>query len=418
MSANPTNPEARPAVPFNPYAPGFDANPHPMLEKLRAEAPIFYWEQGRGWVLTRYDDAIAVLRDNKRFSSSRADWEFAGVVGSAGAIPELQELNKYSLLSLTGQDHARVRKFVSPALTPRAVERLRPEIQAIVDELLDAAAARGTLDVVADLAEHVPSRVIGTMLKMPKGQEALFMRFTYAVVKSIIPSLLRPEDVPALRADLAEGVRLLHATIEERRRNPLENDILTTLIQTEEQGDKLNTQELLSLVSSLIVGGFETSMHLIGFTVFHILQRPEVLAQVQADPEALKNVIEEVLRFDHFGKVGVSRYPLEDVEVGGVKIRKGQMMLILLASVGRDEAVFDKSEVFDVRRNTNASIAFGHGAHYCIGASLARLEVQIAVGSLLERFPELRLVKPPSFAPHPVIRQMNDLEVKRRPAGA
>ena len=418
MSANPTNPEARPAVPFNPYAPGYDANPHPTLAKLRAEAPIFYWEQGRGWILTRYDDAIAVLRDNTRFSTSRADWEFAGMVGSAGAIPELQELNKCSLLSLTGQDHARVRKFVSPALTPRAVERLRPEIQAIVDELLDAAAAKGTIDVVADLAEYVPSRVIGTMLKMPKGQEALFMRFTYAVVKSIIPSLLRPEEVPALRTDLAEGVRLLRATIEDRRRNPLENDILTTLIQTEEQGDKLSTQELLSLVSSLIVGGFETTMHLIGFTVFHLLQRPEVLAQVKAEPELLKNTIEEVLRFDHFGKMGVARYALEDMELGGVKIRKGQMMLILLASIQRDEAVFDKAEVFDVRRNTNASLAFGHGAHYCIGANLARLEVQIAVGSLLKRFPELRMVKPPSFAPHPVIRQMKDLEVLLRPAGA
>jgi cytochrome P450 len=412
MSANPLNPEARSAVQFNPYAPGYDVNPHPTFAKLRAEAPIFYWEQGRGWVISRYDDAIAVLRDNKRFSSSRADWEFAAMAGSAGAIPELVELNRYSLLSLSGQDHARVRKFVSPALTPRAVERLRPEVQAIVDELLDAAAARGTLDVVKDLAEHVPSRVIGTMLKMPKGQEALFMRFTYAVVKSIIPTLLRPEEVPGLRADLREGVRLLHEVIDERRRNPLENDILTTLIQTEEQGDRLNTQELLSLVSSLIVGGFETTMHLIAFTVFHILHRPEVLAQVKADPELLKNTIEEVLRFDHFGKVGLSRYPLEDVEVGGARIRKGQMMLILLGSTLRDETAFDKAEVFDVRRNTHASIAFGHGAHYCIGASLARLEVQIAVGSLLHRFPQLHLVKPPAFAPHPVIRQMKDLEVK------
>lgn len=412
MSANPTNPEPHPAVQFNPYAPGYDANPHPSLAKLRSEAPIFYWEQGRGWVISRYEDVIAVLRDHKRFSSNRADWEFAAMAGSAGAIPELVELNKYSLLSLSGETHSRVRKLVSPALTPRAVERLRPEIQAIVDELLDAARAKGTIDVVADLAEHVPSRVIGTMLKLPKGKEALFLRFTYAVIRSIIPSLLRPEELPALRADLGEGVRLLHALIEERRHDPGENDLLTTLIQTEEQGDKLSTQELLSVVSSLIVGGFETTMHLIAFTVFHILQRPEVLAQVKAEPELLKNTIEEVLRFDHFAKMGVSRYPVEDVEFGGVKIRKGQMMLLMLGSTLRDETVFDKAEVFDVRRNTNASIAFGHGAHYCVGASLARLEVQLAVGSLLQRFPELRMVKPPAFAPHPIIRQMKDLEVK------
>ncbi|WNG48127.1 cytochrome P450 [Archangium minus] len=419
MSANPTNPsETRPMAQFNPYAPGFDANPYPALEKLRTEAPISYWEQGRGWLVSRYEDAVAVLRDSKRFSPNRADWEFASVLGSAALIPELEELNKSGLFALNAQDHARVRKLVSPALTPRAIERLRPEIQAIVDEILDDVAAKGRLDVVNEFAERIPARVIGSMLKIPKGREELFQDFTNAVVKNFLPGLVAPEEQEILRRHIREGLTLVGETIDDRRRNPLENDILTTLIQTEEQGDKLNKQELLSLVSALIVGGFETTVHLIAFCVYNLLQRPEVLAQVKTEPELLKNLIEEVLRFDNFGKMGIARYTLEDVELGGVHIKKGQMLLLMLNSALRDESTFDKADVFDIRRNTNASIAFGHGAHYCIGANLARLEVQIAVGTLVRRFPELRLVKQPSFGPHPVIRRMEALEVDLRSPSA
>jgi cytochrome P450 len=413
MSANETNrSESRPAVGFNPYAPGYDVNPYPALEALRTQAPIFYWEQGRGWLLSRYDDAVAVLRDSKRFTPNRAEWELASVTGTAGMIPELAELNKNGLFSLGQQDHARVRKLVSPALTPRAIERLRPDIQAIVDEILDAAATKGSLDVINDFAERIPARVIGSMLKIPKGREALFQDFTNAVVKNFLPGLVRPEEQELHRVHIREGIALVAETIEDRRRNPLENDILTTLIQTEEQGDKLNKGELLSLVAALIVGGFETTVHLIAFTVYNLLQRPEVLAQVKTEPELMKNLIEEVLRFDNFGKMGIARYALEDVELGGVTIKKGQMVLLMLPSALRDETAFDKAEVFDVRRNTNASIAFGHGAHYCLGANLARLEVQIAVGTLVRRFPELRLAKQPTFGPHPVIRRMEALDVK------
>lgn len=407
--------QARSTVAFNPYAPGFDVNPYSELEKLRTQAPVAWWEQGRGWLVSRYEDIVAVFRDTKRFTGDRSQWEFASVMGTAVLFPELAEMNKRSLLSVGNQDHVRLRKLVSPALTPRAIERLRPDIQAIVDELLDSVQARGTVNVVADIADHIPSRVIGSMLRMPKGREALFQRFTESVVKTVIPAMVRPEDVETMRADIREGMALVRETIEDRRRNPLENDILTTLIQTEEQGDKLDNQELLALVSSLIVGGFETTIHLIGFTVFHLLTQPGVLAQVKAEPELLKGVIDEVLRFDHFGKMGLPRYALEDVELGGQSIKKGQMLLLMVGSGLRDGAEFDKAEVFDVRRNSNASIAFGHGAHYCIGANLARLEVAIVVNTLIQRFPEMKLTKAPTFGPHPVIRRMETLELRLRP---
>lgn len=406
---------ARSAVEFNPYVPGHDVNPYPVYEKLRAESPVAWWAQSRAWLVSRYDDIIAVLRDTKQFTSDRNEWELAKVAGTAVQIPELAELNRQSLLSVGNQDHVRLRKLISPALTPRAIERLRPDIQAIVEEILDSVQAKGTVNVVTDIADHIPARVVGSMLRMPKGREALFQRFTEAVVKTFIPALVRPEDLEGLRADIREGMVLIRETIEDRRRNPLENDILTTLIQTEEQGDKLNTQELLSLVSGLIVGGFETTIHLIGFSVFHLLTQPGLLAQVKAEPELMKGLIDEVLRFDHFGKMGIARYALEDVELGGQQLKKGQMLLLILGSGLRDESAFDKAEVFDVRRTTNASIAFGHGAHYCIGASLARLEVQIAVGTLIQRFPEMTLTQAPAFGPHPVIRRMETLQLRLRP---
>ncbi|WNG20525.1 cytochrome P450 [Cystobacter fuscus] len=402
------------AVSFNPQTPGYDVNPYPMLEELRTKTPLVYWEQGRGWLLSRYEDAIAVLRDAKRFTPNRDLWEFASALGNAAMIPELAELNRTGLFALSGTDHARVRKLVSPALTPRAIERLKPEVQALIDEVINEAAVKGTINVVSDIADRIPARVIGSMLKIPKGRETLFQRFTEASIKNFLPGMLRAEEIEGLRTDIREGIDLVRETIEDRRKNPLPDDILTTLIQTEEQGDRLSTNELLSLVAALIVGGFETTVHLIGFTTYNVLNRPELRAQLKTEPELLKNVIEEVLRFDNFGKLGVARYALEDVELSGQTIKKGQMVLILLNSALRDEAVFPKADTFDVRRNTNASIAFGHGVHYCLGANLARLEVQLAVDTLLRRYPDMQLVSPPTFAPHPVIRRMEKLEVALR----
>ncbi|OJH42089.1 cytochrome P450 [Cystobacter ferrugineus] len=411
MSHEQTKSETK-SCPFNPYAPGFDVDPYPMFKELRTQAPVTYWDQGHGWIVTLYEDVIAALRDNNRFSTNPADWEFASTMGTAALIPERDELNKSNLFSLPNADHVRVRRLVSPAFTPRAVEWLRPDIQAIVDELLDAAEAKGTVNLVSDIADPIPARVMSSLLKIPKGREVLFQRFTEASIKSILPSLIPPGELAAVREDIREGIALMRETIEERRRNPVENDILTTLIQTEEQGDKLSTPELLSLVAALIVGGFETTVHLIGFTMSNILRRPELFAQLKAEPELVKNVLEEVLRHDNFGKLGLTRYAREDVELSGVKIKKGQRLFLMISSAMHDEAAFPQPETFDARRNTTATVAFGHGMHFCLGVHLARLEGRIAVGTLLERFPDMKLVKPPAFGPHPVLRKLETLEVR------
>lgn len=414
MAQNETHPSAaRPAGGFNPFAPGYAEDPYPMLQQLREQSPVWYWAEGHTWLVSRYDDIVSVLRD-ERFTPNPKAWEYASP--QRFALPlEMEELNEHGLFALSHADHARVRRLVSPAFTPRAVERLRSEVQAIVDELLDRASAQDTFDVATGYSILIPGRVMSSMLKIPREHESVFQRFTGAVLKAFLPGMAPPEEHEQMRADMREGIAMVGEVLEQRRKSLLENDMMSTLIQTEEQGDRLNKLELLSLVNALIVGGFETTVHLINFMVLNLLRRPELLAQMRAEPELMKGVVEEVLRHDSFGKLGIVRYPTEDVQVGGVAIKKGQMVMLMLNSALRDSAAFDKAEVFDIRRNTNASIAFGHGMHYCLGANLARLEGQVAVGSLVSRFPHLRLEGQPTFGPHPAIRKIESLPVRLRP---
>jgi cytochrome P450 len=407
MQTNQQN--ARPTVDFNPAAPGYTEDPYPVYAKLR-EAPIRYWSEGHGWIVSRHNEIQSILRDN-RFTADRRAWQLASTVEQS-SMPEIEELNKHGLFSLPNQDHARVRKLVSPALTPRAVERLRPQIQAIVDERLDAMAGKSVIDVVHDFAEHIPIRVISKMLNIPEERDAAFHRFADSAVKQLFMMLMTPEERERMCAGIRDGMTMVGEVIEERRKNPIEGDILTNLIQSEEQGDRLSKPELVSLVAALLVGGSETTVHLISFMVHNLLQRPEVVAEIQKDPELMKGVVEEVLRFDSFGKLGTFRYATEDVEIGGVRIAKGEMVILFFSAALRDEAAYADPDRFDPRRDAAGSIAFGSGAHYCLGANLARMEGQIAVGSLFRRFPGMKVESPPTFGPHPAIRKMDSFKVR------
>lgn len=410
-----TKDSSRPTVEFQPFAPGFDEDPYPAYEPLRS-LRIAYWEQGRTWLVNTYDDILAVFRD-KRFTNDPRAWELAGVL-EALRSPELDAINHNSLFAMTDQAHARARKLVSPSFTPRSIERTRPMIQGIVDSALDAASGKETLNLVHDFAERIPVRVISTMLHIPEEHDELFHRFAVAAIRQVFPGLLKAEDIPQLLADIREGYTMLSDVIEDRRKNPIDDDILTSLIQAEEQGDTLTKPELISLVATLIVGGSDTTVHLIGFTSYNLLRRPELVKQINDDPGLLKGVLEEVLRFDNSGKVGLPRYATEDVEFAGVKIKKGEMLMLMLQVGMRDGSAFPNPDQFDPGRDTTGLIAFGNGPHYCLGANLARLEGVIAIGSLFRRFPQMTLLEPPTFAPHPAIRKMDTLKVRMRPLEA
>lgn len=400
---------ARPPVEFNPFGPGLDEDPYPTFARLR-ETPVCYWEEGRSWLVTRQSEILSVLKDS-RFTTDRAAWELAAMA-QATSSPELEELDRHGLFSLSNADHARVRKLVSPSFTPRAVERLRPAIQAIVDETLAAAAGKEVFDVVHDFAERIPVRVISRMLHIPQDRDAAFHRFADAVVKQFFAMMMGPEERARLLESIHEGLGMVGEVIDERRKAPIEGDILTSLIQAEEQGDRLSRLELISLVMGLLVGGSETTLHLIGFVTWNLLRRPEVLADVQREPQLWAPLMDEVLRFDNFGKMGILRYATEDVELAGQHIRKGQMLILMLNAAMRDSSVYPDADRLDPRRDTTGSLAFGNGAHYCLGANLARLEGQIAVGTLFRRFPAMTMLEPPTFAPHPGIRNMSSFKVR------
>ncbi|XYH95498.1 cytochrome P450 [Sorangium sp. So ce1128] len=420
MRQHPSMAEQRGArLEFNPYAPGFDEDPYPVFARFRAEAPVFYWEQGRAWLVFRHEDVVSLLRDG-RFTTDRAAWEFSTSDDLLSLNSKFERLNKHSLFSLSRQDHVRMRKLIAPAFTSREIERLAPEIQGIVDEALAAAVdARGadTLDVARDYAEAIPIRGICSMFKIPRRHDASFLRFTDAIHRLSMAGQLSPEDLGKLDAALSVGIDVVSDTIEERRRKPLDNDVLTLLIQAEEQGDRLSKDELVALVAAVLVVGTETTVHIICFAVYNLLRSPEALAEVRREPELVRNVIEETLRHDNFGKLGIPRYALEDVDFQGARIRKGQMVMAMLSSALRDEAVYPRASAFDLRRGVDAGIAFGGGAHYCIGATPAGLEGRIAIDTLLSRFPEMELAGPAIFASHPSIRKMTSLPVRLSPSG-
>jgi cytochrome P450 enzyme len=287
---------------------------------------------------------------------------------------------------------------------------MRGRTERIVDDVLARCEGRAEMDIVTDLAEHVPVRVIGAVLGIPERFEARFRAFAGAMVELINP-WLPPEEAARALALVPEGLALLEELIAERRR-ARSDDLLSTLIHHEEDGERLTTEELLSLVGALVIAGAETTTHLISFAVWNLLRHPDQLALVRAEPALLRNAIEEVLRFDSFGKLGNPRYALEPYPLGDVTLRPGQMIIALLPAALRDPSAFPDPDRFDVRRDITRSTAFGSGPHYCMGAALARLEGEVVIDRLLRAFPRLALAAPPTYAPHVSMRCMSRLPVR------
>ncbi|ACY14677.1 cytochrome P450 [Haliangium ochraceum] len=380
---------------------------------LRDRAPAYYWPRHQAWMMTRYDDVDALLRD-PRFSTDRRKWRYAHTLPHASS-PELAALFENDLFTMHADDHRRVRKLVAPAFSPRSIARLEDEVRALVNSLLDDAKIdqRETFDVSQELAEPLPIRVISTMLDIPAEKDEDFRVWGTSVIRLALPYL--PREVLMEAAEKATaGVSMVRAIIAERRQNPGE-DILSKLISAQEEGERLSEDELMSLVAGLLVAGSETTVHLITFATYQFLTHEDSRRRLQDDPSLLGNALEESLRHDNFGKSGVTRYALEDVELHGKTIEKGDMVILNLASALLDERVWPDAERFDVTRDPVSNITFGRGAHFCLGAHLARLEGRVAMQTLLERFPEMQLAGPPSFDyAHPFIRRIDKLEVRLR----
>lgn len=354
-------------------------NPYPILNRVREEHPIHKSPEG-DFQLFRYADVVRLLKDTK-VGMRTTDGRLLGVDESL--------LPRRFMLQQDPPNHGRLRRLVSKGFTPPAIERLRTHVQALVNELLDRVEGRGGMDLIADLARPLPSTVICQMIGVPLQDRELFTDWTAQVTHLLATRALTPTQLEKSLTAAGKLNTYFTALIAERKLKP-GDDLLSTLIRAEEAGDRLSPEELIIQAVGLLIAGFETTIGLIGNGVRALLMHPDELAKLRARPELVANAVEECLRFD--GPIpGTRRVVHEDVVFGGEQIPKNTPVFVSIAAAHRDPRVFSEPDRFLLGRDQSAHLAFGGGIHFCLGAHLARLEAQIAIGTLLSRFPELSL---------------------------
>lgn len=384
---------------YNPFLPEVRRDPYPLYRQLRSSEPVQWNEFVQIWTLTRYADVTAVLRDN-RLSADRTRSE-------RFTRPPGREIYQ-SMLTLDPPDHTRLRTLVNKAFTPGTVERLRPRIQALVDEILDVAAERGGLEVITQLAYPLPVTVIAEMLGVPAEDHEVFRGWSATLAANLDPiraGELREEAFEA-RDALAE---YLSGVVELRRKRP-GDDLISALLAVEERGDVLSHRELLVMCNLLLIAGHETTVNLIGNGLRALLTHPDQLRRLREEPGLIETAVEELLRFD--GPVQLTgRVVTEDAVVAGVEMRPGQFVMVLLGAANRDPEQFPDPDRLDLGRQPNQHLGFGRGIHFCLGAPLARLEGQVALSSLVRRFPALRLDGEPVQRDTVTLRGLESLPV-------
>jgi cytochrome P450 len=411
MTATGTNDlaSASDAMFFNPLEPGYVENPYPHLAELRENDAVHLSLTGQ-WILFSQQDVFKLLRDPAMSVSDSnievQDEKYAAVVAAAGGSLEPST----SILSVDPPDHTRLRRLVSKAFTPSAIESLRPRIQELVEDILDAVESRGSSDIVAELAFPLPFDVISEMLGMPEADKDLIAEWSSALVKTIDPIITDDE----IRAAIDAGKMMdahIDQVIEWKRANPAD-DLLTALIEAEEDGDRLSSVELRDQVSLLFIAGHETTVNLIGTGIYELLRNPDQLAVWRDDPSLDVNAVDELLRY--ISPVQFSRrITMDEVTFGGKTIDKGSAVLAGLASSNRDAAKWGPTaDQMDVRREgAGQHLSFGSGAHHCLGASLARMEAQVAIGSFIRRFPNARVVGEPGWNGRINLRGLERLDI-------
>ena len=374
------------------YSKEFRKNSHAIFAQMRMEAPLIKEIGIDGetqiWFVTRYAEAQQVLLDDKHFVRNPrlvfAQEDLERIFGKLD--PQLDRMMNNHMLNRDGEDHRRLRSIVSKAFTPKVIQSMRLRIETIAQSLLDKVIANGKMELVSDYAFPLPITVIAELLGIPLDNQNQFRIWSNAFVR---PAIQPEEQQEAMRL-LMEFAMYMQQLVAERRRQP-GNDLLSGLIHAEEGGDRLDESELFSMLSLLIVAGHETTVSLIGNTALALLQHPDTLKEIKSNPEIIPSAIEEFLRYDSPVERTLTRFVSQDIELAGQQLKRGDLVIVILGSANRDEAQFPSSAELDIHRKQNTHVAFGKGAHYCLGAPLARLEGEIALRVLFERIPDLEL---------------------------
>lgn len=389
---------------INIASPQFKANPYPIYAQLRAESPvhrIMLPGKQPAWLVTHYDDVVAILKDDERFVKDRTNAMTSEQLGKQPWMPGFMKPLARNMLDLDAPDHTRLRALVHKAFTPRLIEQMRERIERLTNNLLDEVERKGKIDLVRDYALPIPSTIIAEMLGIPAEDQTKFNHWSNMMLNST--SVI---GMMQLFPAMYRFVNYLRGRINERRANP-QDDLISALIQTQESGDRLSEDELVGMVVLLLVAGHETTVNLIASGVLAMLEYSEQRAKLEHEPGLIKSAVEELLRYTTPVQNATERYARKDVTMHGVTIPRGQLVFAVLASGNRDETHFEKPDVLDISRENNRHLSFSNGIHYCLGAPLARMEGQIAIQNLLKRFPRLHLA-----ASHDSLRWRGGLVVR------
>ena len=403
MSVSPSTPSLADRFFVEAMSPAFREDPYPYYERFRGPSPLLRVAETI-WFALGHADVTTLLR-HPRMSTDEQQ-HAATEAGNA-----LDPNRTRSLLFMDPPDHTRLRNLVARAFTPRRIEGLRATTEAITAELLDALPADGTpVDLIPAFAYPLPVRVICSLLGIPPADEAVFTGWSRGIARSLDPSVLRS---PAIDATIDQARSELRAYLGDllafRRKTP-GDDLLSGLAAVDADGDRISSGEVLSLAVLLLVAGHETTVNLIGNGMLALLRAPDQLALLRRSPELVGGAVDELLRFD--GPVQITqRIATEDMEVVGCQVRRGDEILLVLGAANRDAAVFAEPDRLDVTRDARRHVGFGGGIHHCLGAVLARMEAQIAVAALLERFGRIELAGAPVRRPTFTLRGLESLPI-------
>jgi len=399
---------------FDVTDPAFIADPYPVLSGLREATPIYWSERSNQWVLTRFDDIAAALRDRRlgRAYTHRFSHADVGRDEPDARWSSFHEHEQWSLLNLEPPDHTRLRRLVAKVFTPRAVTKLQPAIDGFSAALIDQCADKNTFDLLTDYAQPFSVTVICSMLGVPIEDAQLLLDWSHAIVKMYE---LESSDETKAAANIAarEYIDYTSALIAEKRRNP--DDLLVSqLVAVEDNGDTLTEAEIIGTTMVLVEAGHEATVNTLGNGFRALMHHPDQWQRLVSGEVAPGAAVEELLRWDSPLQM-FERWVLDEgVEIAGQEIEVGHEIAMLFGSAQRDPRRFDGADTFDIARNDPSHVGFGGGIHFCVGAPLARLELARSVKGLVERFPKLALVEQPTYHPTFVIRGLTGLELSGR----
>ncbi len=396
---------------FDPADPDFIRDPYPTMDRLRETTPVFWHPPTGMWWVASYRDLVTLLRDRRlgRQIEHVVSREALGLPARDPDLGPFYALSDHSMFDKEPPEHTRLKNLVHKVFTPRRVRSLREEIRQLANQLLDAVAGQETFDLLADFAEPLPVEVIAALLGVPAPDRHLLRPWSASIVQmfELDPS---PETATAAVQASGEFTDYLRDLAHARRANP-QDDLISALALVEDQGDTLSEEELIATCVLLLNAGHEATVNGFGNGMRAFFLHPDQFQRLKAHRNLIPTAVEEMLRWDTPSQL-FRRWVLEDMEYNSHPFKLGQEVAFLFGAANRDPAVFENPQVFDIGRVPNPHISFGMGIHFCLGAPLARLEMAIALETLLTRYVDLQLVEEPVFKPGFVLRGLEALHVK------